>query len=160
MINLEKAQKVVELLTEKGMTLGSVESLTGGLFSSTVCGIPGASKTFKGGLVTYAASEKVALLGIDPKVIDEFGVVSKEVAKEMATKGQSKLNVDVCVSFTGNAGPTREPGDAPVGRVEMCLVIKEKIISITKDFNLPRNILREACVDTMLEEISENFLNN
>lgn len=158
MINLEKAQKVVELLTEKGLTLGSVESLTGGLFSSTICGIPGASKTFKGGLVTYAASEKVALLGIDPKIIENHGVVSQEIAKEMATKGQQKLDVDVCVSFTGNAGPTREPGEAPVGRVEMCLVTKEKTIGITKDFDLPRNLLREACVDTMLEEILKSFL--
>jgi len=157
MINLENAQKLVELLTEKGMTLGSVESLTGGLFSSTICSVPGASKVFKGGLVTYAVSEKVALLGIDPEVIKDYGVVSKEVAKEMATKGQNKLNVDVCVSFTGNAGPTREPGDAPVGRVEMCLVIKEKALELTKDFNLPRNLLREACVDTMIEEILKNF---
>ncbi len=157
MINLENAQKLVELLTKKGLTLGSVESLTGGLFSSTVCGVPGASKTFKGGLVTYSASEKVALLGIDPKVIDDYGVVSKEVAKEMATKGQKRLDVDICVSFTGNAGPTREPGDAPVGRVEMCLVINENAIGLTKDFNLPRNLLREACVDAMIEEILKNF---
>ena len=157
MINLENAQKLVELLTEKGLTLGSVESLTGGLFSSAICGVPGASKTFKGGLVTYAASEKVALLGIDPKVIDDYGVVSKEVAKEMATKGQKRLDVDVCVSFTGNAGPTREPGDAPVGRVEMCLALKENVIGLTKNFNLPRNLLREACVDAMIEEILKNF---
>lgn len=157
MINLEKAKIVVETLTEKGMTLGSVESLTGGLFSSTICSVPGASKVFKGAFVTYAVSEKVNLLGIDPEVIQNHGVVSQEVATQMATKGQNKLKVDICVSFTGNAGPTRELGDAPVGRVEMCLVAKDKIIPITKDFDLPRNELREACVNSIIEEILKNF---
>ena len=74
--------------------------------------------------MTYAASEKVALLGIDPKVIDEFGVVSKEVAKEMAEYGRKLLNVDVCVSVTGNAGPTVEKGDKQVGEAYIGICFK------------------------------------
>ena len=100
---------------EKGLTLGSVESMTGGLFSAKLTEIPGVSAVFKGGIVTYSAEEKIALVGVKKETIEKYGVVSAEVAKEMAELGRKVLNVDVCVSVTGNAGPTCEPGGKPVG---------------------------------------------
>ena len=116
MINLEKAKKVLSSLEKRGLTLGSVESLTAGLFASTICSVPGASKVFKGSFVTYATSMKTDFLNINKAFINKYGVVSKEVAREMAIIGRHGLEVDVCVSFTGNAGPTKEKGKAPVGR--------------------------------------------
>jgi PncC family amidohydrolase len=155
MIDLEKAKKVLSSLEERGLTLGSVESLTAGLFASTICSVPGASKVFKGAFVTYATCMKTVLLGIDKDLIEKYGVVSEEVAREMALKGRSALDVDVCVSFTGNAGPTKEEGRAPVGRVNMCVATREGHVNLEKDFKLERNEMREACVNSMLDALEE-----
>lgn len=103
--NCYSKKDVVKALKEKGITLGSVESFTGGLFSSEITKVAGASKYFKGGMVTYGTSEKIALLGVDENTIGRFGAISKECASEMATNGRTVLGVDLCISFTGNAGP-------------------------------------------------------
>ena len=107
-----------KLFREKGRTLGSVESFTGGSFAKEITSISGASHFFKGALVTYATEEKNRLLGIPYKDIDEFGVVSKEIAAQMASNGKKLLNVDYCVSFTGNAGPSAME-NKPVGEVHI-----------------------------------------
>lgn len=157
MIDLAKAEKVVKAFIKEDLTLGSVESLTGGLFSSTICSIPGASKVFKGGLVTYSAELKTKLDEVPETTIRQYGVVSKEVADSMAINGRKKLGVDVCVSFTGNAGPAKEAGYAPVGRVNMCIATKYGIIEMQQEFNLSRNDMREACVDAMLDRLIAIF---
>ena len=157
MINLEKAKKVLSSLEKRGLTLGSVESLTAGLFASTICSVPGASKVFKGSFVTYATSMKIDFLNINKAFINKYGVVSKEVAREMAIIGRHGLEVDVCVSFTGNAGPTKEKGKAPVGRVNMCVATSKGYVNIEKDFKLDRNEMREECVNSMLDALKEIF---
>ncbi len=157
MINLEKAKKVLSSLEKRGLTLGSVESLTAGLFASTICSVPGASTVFKGSFVTYATSMKTDFLNINKSFINEYGVVSKEVAREMAIIGRHGLEVDVCVSFTGNAGPTKEKGRAPVGRVNMCVATSKGYVNIEKDFKLDRNEMREECVNSMLDALEEIF---
>ena len=108
-------EKLLQAYKEKGLTLGSVESMTGGLFSAKFTGIPGSSAVFKGGIVTYCNEEKINIVGVKKETIEKYGVVSEEVAKKMAELGRKLLNVDVCVSVTGNAGPTCEPGGKPVG---------------------------------------------
>ena len=108
-------EQLLKAYKEKGLTLGSVESMTGGLFSAKFTEIPGSSAVFKGSVVTYSSEEKINIVGVKKETIEKFGVVSEEVAKEMAEQGRKLLNVDVCVSVTGNAGPTCEPGDKPVG---------------------------------------------
>jgi competence/damage-inducible protein CinA C-terminal domain len=157
MINLEKAKKVLSSLEKRGLTLGSVESLTAGLFASTICSVPGASKVFKGSFITYATSMKTDFLNINKAFINKYGVVSKEVAREMAIIGRHGLEVDVCVSFTGNAGPTKEKGSAPVGRVNMCVATSKGYVNIEKDFKLDRNEMREECVNSMLDALEEIF---
>ncbi|HBE98820.1 MAG TPA: CinA family protein [Firmicutes bacterium] len=157
MINRDKAEKVIKAFAQEKLTLGSVESLTGGLFASTLCSIPGASQVFRGGLVTYAADLKTKLDNVPERIIREYGVVSKEVADSMAINGRKTLNTDVCVSFTGNAGPTKEEGFAPVGRVNMCIATKYGIIEMQQDFDLSRNEMREACVDMMLDRLIAIF---
>ena len=115
-----------KLFREKGRTLGSVESFTGGGFAKAITSVSGASHFFKGALVTYATEEKNRLLGISYKDIDEFGVVSKEVAGQMASNGRKLLNVDYCVSFTGNAGPEAMEGK-PVGEIYIGVAYLDKI---------------------------------
>ena len=84
---MNNAQMLVERLTEKNLTLGSIESFTGGLFGKTITEVSGASKTFKGALVTYSKELKENLLGIPAAYIEEHGVVSYEVCQQMAIKG-------------------------------------------------------------------------
>lgn len=113
---MSNAKEINELFKRLKLTLGSVESFTGGKFASAITSVPGASALFKGALVTYSNSEKVKLLGIDPRFIKEYGACSKETAYLMADNGKDVLDVDVCVSFTGNAGPLPMEG-RPVGEV-------------------------------------------
>ena len=105
-----------EAFVAKGRTLGSIESFTGGLFSREMTRVPGASKFFKGAIVTYATEEKVRIVGVNENTIKQHGVVSQEVAGEMCGHGKFLLNVDYCISFTGNAGPDAMEGK-PVGEV-------------------------------------------
>lgn len=114
------AQDINTLFRQKGRTLGSVESFTGGLFASEIVSTPGASHFFKGSLVTYMSEEKVRLLNIPYQIIDQFGVVSQEVATMMSSMGALKLAVDYCISFTGNAGPDAMEGK-PVGEVYIAI---------------------------------------
>ena len=105
-----------EAFISKGRTLGCVESFTGGLFAREMTKIPGASKFFKGGIVSYATEEKIRIVGVNENTVKQFGVVSQEVAGEMCGHGKFLLNVDYCISFTGNAGPDAMEGK-PVGEI-------------------------------------------
>ncbi len=145
--------QLVELLKEKGQTIGSIESMTGGLFASSITSVPGASKVFKGSVVSYSPLIKENVVGVNPQTIEKYGVVSKEVASEMADKGRKVLDVDYCVSVTGNAGPTSEPGEAGVGEVYIGLASKEKTTVVKKQFSGERNTIREKSLLAMQEEM-------
>lgn len=142
---------LLTLLVGKGLTLGSVESLTAGMFASTFVSLPGASKCFKGGLITYASELKVQLAGVSQKDIDKYGVVSSPVAKEMAKGGLNVLKTDICVSCTGNAGPTACLGDAPVGQVFIAVAYKNNILCEDYLFSGNRNEIREQTILKMDE---------
>ena len=150
---------LLQLLADKHLTLGSVESLTGGLFGATVCGIPGASSVYKGGLITYTAEEKEALANVDPQLIQKYGVVSSQVASAMAIGGSKALHVDVCISCTGNAGPTTEKGGEPVGRVYLGLCYQGSVWSIPLNLEGERNEIREKTVISMTSFIASLFKN-
>ncbi len=121
--DLTLAKVVVEQLKNRGWKLTAAESLTGGMFQSTICSVPGASTVFNGGFVTYAASAKEKLLGIPHDTIDQYGVVSSETAAAMAEGCQRKLNVEVGIGFTGVAGPDMLEGQ-PAGTVWIGLAMK------------------------------------
>jgi nicotinamide-nucleotide amidase len=115
--------QVVSLLKKQGKTITGAESLTGGMFQSTICSVPGASNVFNGGFVTYAAGAKEKLLGIAPEVIDQHGVVSAETAQAMAEKSREKLDADFGLAFTGVAGPDALEGQV-AGTVWLGLAIR------------------------------------
>ena len=142
-------KKLLAVYKEKGLTLGSVESMTGGLFCAKFTGIPGSSAVFKGSIVTYSSEEKINIVGVKKETIDKFGVVSEEVAKEMAEKGRKLLNVDVCVSVTGNAGPTAEPGGKPVGCFYIGVASKKGTFAKAFQKTQKRNSVRNSAVLAM-----------
>ena len=150
---MNSAQNLVERLTEKNLTLGSVESFTGGLFAKTITDISGASNTFKGALVTYSKELKENLLKIPADYIAEHGVVSYEVCQQMAIKGQKVLGVDVCVAFTGNAGPEVSEDDGEVGEIYIAIVYKGHIWPIPLHLNLGREKNREYAVEAAINAL-------
>lgn len=147
-----KVEQVNKHLREKGLTLGSVESFTGGLFAQQITSVSGASKFYKGGYVTYATEEKVNLLLIPQSLVDQHGVVSKEIAYYMANNARQLLKVDVCVSFTGNAGPDAMEGK-PVGEVHICVATKDsaQVYSLLLEGN--RNEIQQQAVDFAFDKL-------
>ena len=142
-------EKLLNEYKEKGLTLGSVESMTGGLFSAKFTEIPGSSAVFKGSIVTYATEEKINIVGVKKGTIDKYGVVSEQVAMEMAELGRKLLNVDVCVSVTGNAGPTCEPGGKPVGCFYVGVSTKNGTFAKGYKKGQKRNSVRNSAVLAM-----------
>lgn len=121
--DLTLAKVVIEQLKNRGWKLTAAESLTGGMFQSTICSVSGASNVFNGGFVTYAASAKEQLIGVPHDTIEHYGVVSSETAAAMAEGCQQKLNVEVGIGFTGVAGPDTLEGQ-PAGTVWIGLAMK------------------------------------
>lgn len=154
---------LVTMLMSKRLTIGSVESMTGGMFASELASVPGVSKAYKGSLITYTAKMKEKLLGLPHKIIEDEGVVSFEVANEMARRGQKILGVDICVSITGNAGPTAEPGKAGVGVCYIGIANKDGVRVYRKEFQGKRNEIREKAVlsmkDLSIEVLKEKYFN-
>ena len=133
-------QTINKLFREYGRTLGSVESFTGGLFAREITKVSGASHFFKGALVTY-------------------GVVSREVAAQMASNGQKLLNVDYCVSFTGNAGPTAMEGK-PVGLVYIGIAIYDKVEVYEFHLSGDRDTIQNEGVINALKILEQKILEN
>lgn len=147
-------KQLVTTLKKKGLTIGSIESMTGGLFAAAITDVPGASKVFKGSVVSYSPLIKENVVKVKKETIEKFGVVSEEVAYEMARKGKKLLGVDICVSITGNAGPTSEPGYAGVGEVYIGVATNKEIVVIKKQFNGDREKIRHDSLLAMQEAVS------
>jgi nicotinamide-nucleotide amidase len=109
--------RVLGLCRDRGWTLGTAESCTGGLVAARLTGIPGSSDVFRGGVVAYANEVKEGELGVPAELLAEHGAVSPEVAAAMARGARARLGVDVAVSVTGIAGPDGGTEEKPVGLV-------------------------------------------
>lgn len=124
--NLE--QVVVQTLIERGQTLATAESCTGGLLARKITDVPGASEVFGTGLVTYANSAKMALLQVDPDILATRGAVSVEVARQMAENVRRLGQSDYGIGITGIAGPGGGSADKPVGLVHIGLATSQGTI--------------------------------
>ena len=113
MANLE--EEVGKLLRQKGLTLGVVESATGGLISHRLTNVPGSSDYYKGSVTAYSDEVKIKVVGVKEDTINQYGAVSAQVAEEMAQGGRKALAVDICLADTGIAGPTGATPEKPVG---------------------------------------------
>jgi len=110
------AANLVALLVSEGATLATAESLSGGLLGARITSVPGASKAYVGGVVTYATDLKVSLLGVAEDVVDRYGVVSAECAQAMADGVRRLTGSTYGLSLTGVAGPDLQEGK-PAGTV-------------------------------------------
>lgn len=108
---------VGRLLLEKGKTLATAESCTGGLIANKITSIPGASAYYMGSAVTYSYESKVRLLGVKQETLDKYGAVSEETVLEMANNVKEKFSTDYALSTSGIAGPAGGTHEKPVGTV-------------------------------------------
>lgn len=152
---LEQAARMfVERTKAMDLSIASCESFTAGLFASTIASIPGASSVLCGGLVTYQTPFKTKLAHVPAKLIERYGVVSKECALSMASNTRMIFESSFAVSFTGNAGPDAMEGK-PAGLVYMAICSLENEAAVYElRFDLPRNLLRKAAVCFALEELN------
>ena len=108
-------QEVGRLLRQKGLTLGIVESATGGLVSHLITNVPGSSNYYKGSVTAYSNEAKIKVVGVKADTINRYGAVSYQVAEEMAQGGRKILAADICLADTGIAGPSGATPGKPVG---------------------------------------------
>ena len=141
-------QVVGNLLLTHDWTLAAAESLTGGLFSSRVVSVAGASEYFRGSIVSYATDVKASALGVDQGVLDEHGPVSAPVARAMAAGARERLGADVGVALTGVAGPIEQ--GKPVGTV--VIAVDGPLGAAHREVRLPgdRNTVRTLATGAAL----------
>ena len=109
------AQEVGNLLRQKRLTLGIVESATGGLISHLITNVPGSSDYYKGSVTAYSNEVKIKVVGVKEDTISKYGAVSHQVVEEMAQGGRKMLAADICLADTGIAGPSGATPGKPVG---------------------------------------------
>ena len=145
-------------LLERGESMATAESCTGGLIASEIVGEPGSSDILAGGIVAYRNEIKEALLGVPHAILEQKGAVSAETVEAMAKGAREKFGCEWAVSTSGIAGPTgAEPGK-PVGFVWMAVANSREIVSFSEIFDGNRNEIREKSVYKVLGKL--NFLIN
>lgn len=142
----------------KGKTLATAESCTGGMIGAALTAVPGASKVYKGGIISYWSEVKQQLLGVSGDDLQQLGPVSMQVASAMADGARKALHADIAVSVTGLAGPDGDEFGRPVGTVFVGFSREGK--STVKQFRFEgsredvRQQAMEAALRLILEEVS------
>ena len=113
----ELAAEVARMFVDKGLTLATAESCTGGAIGALLTSLPGSSVWFNGGIISYSNSAKINLLSVEPESIEAYGAVSQEVVEAMAIGGCKAMEACVCVAVSGIAGPDGGTPEKPVGSV-------------------------------------------
>ena len=153
------AATAIGLLSRKGLTVGTAESLTGGLIAATLTSVPGASAVFRGGIVAYAADVKAGMLEVPAALLSRVGTVHPDVAAAMAAGAIERLGVSVAIAVTGVAGP--EPADGqPVGTVHVALIspsgLTHRPLRLTGDRDRIRQATVASAISLLVSVLSED----
>lgn len=163
---MEKIVKEIgDILSMNGLTIGTAESCTSGLISAALASQDGASRYFRGGIVSYATDLKTSLLDVGVNTIRDNDVVSAQVAQQMALGAIYKLKVDVSVAITGYAGATGGSEKSPRGTIWICVGsnidgsisfdYKMLIVNGKRGENI--NIAIEAALELVLKHLKEKL---
>ena len=148
-------QTVVELLTKEKMTISAAESCTGGLFAKLITDIPGSSAVLNESYVTYANEAKTRILGVKEQTLTNYGAVSQQTVFEMAEGLYKVSKADVCVVFSGIAGPGGGTDEKPVGTVFSAICFQGKTATYKLFFEGTREEVRTSACFEMLGKIKE-----
>jgi len=144
--------------TGKLLTIGTVESATGGRTADRITDVPGSSEYFKGSVVAYSNEVKIALLGVKKATIENYGAVSEQTALEMAQGGRKLLDVDICVSDTGIAGPSGDTPKKPVGLFYLGLAARDESLSQKHVFQGNREGNKRDAAEAVLNMLKQHLL--
>ena len=151
-------KKLVDKLISLNYKISTAESCTGGLLASSIVEVANASKVFDMSFVTYSNESKIELLGVDSLTISNYGVVSEEVARQMAIGVAVRSKSDVGVGISGIAGPTGATLNKPIGMVCFGFYIDGKVFTETKYFGeIGRNNVRKQSVDFAIDFLLKNL---
>lgn len=153
-INLKREKEIAGILSKNALTLATAESCTGGLLSSRMTDMSGSSVYITQNFVTYANSAKIKLLDVKPETIEKYGVVSENVALEMAQGLLEKYHCNIAVSTTGIAGPLGATDSKPVGLI--CIAVANRKVQKTFSFYANPMLFRRI----MKYEFCNQALNN
>jgi nicotinamide-nucleotide amidase len=143
--------KLSNLLRRNKLTISAAESCTGGLFSSYLTDISGASEYFLGSLICYSNQSKIKCLGVSEKIIEEHGAVSRQTAEQMARGLKNVFASDIAISVTGIAGPGGGSLKKPVGLIYICVLTdKDKCSSYKFNFKGSRLEIKKKTVSEMI----------
>lgn len=161
----EEEEGSVEVVIAKQLgklrkTLSIAESCTGGAVAERFTVNPGASDYFKGGVVTYATQSKIDVLGVSKKIIDQYSVVSSQVAESMALNALRLFQSDIAMATTGNAGPTKGDSDADVGTVFIAIATRTGVYSEKFNFGNHRIKVINKAVNKALEMLLKEIFKN
>lgn len=155
----ETLRRLIARASERGVTIGTAESCTGGLICSALTDVPGSSAVVRGGIVSYAVAIKESVLGVSPSITNDpkVGVVSAQCAEAMCVGARRVLGCDVAVSTTGIAGPGgAEPGK-PVGTVWFGVASERGVRSKLQTFAGDRSHVRDQAVAEALSLLLEEL---
>lgn len=156
--NETMAEVIGRMLVSKNKKLAVAESCTGGYISHLITSVPGSSAFFYGSITAYSNLVKENVLGVNDKILAEFGAVSEQVAKEMAIGARKVLNADYAVATTGIAGPSGGTEEKPVGTIWIAVASEKNVIAMKFVFgdNRERNISRSS--QTALQMLRKEIL--
>jgi len=152
------AQDVVDLCRQKGLTLGVVESATGGLVSHLITNIPGSSDCYKGSITSYSNEVKIEVVGVKEDTLNKYGAVSRQVAEQMAQGGREVLGTDICIADTGVAGPTGATQGKPVGLFYIGLSHRAGTYSQKHEFHGNREENKRSAAEVALSWLREYLM--
>jgi len=144
--------------TGRVLTIGTVESATGGRIADRITNVPGSSDYFRGSVVAYSNEVKIALLGVKKATIENYGAVSEQTALEMAQGGRKLLDVDICVSDTGIAGPAGATPEKPVGLFYLGLAARDENLSQKHVFPGNRKANKRDAAEAALNLLKQYLL--
>jgi len=148
----KKIIQIIKLLKRKKLKISVTESCTGGMLSSAITSVSGASKVFTMGLVTYSNQAKISILKVPKKIIQKHGAVSIQCCLSMVNNLSKISKSKVCVSITGIAGPSGGTKQKPVGLVYIGVKNGKKVIVSKSQFkNKGRSSIQKATVKKSLE---------
>jgi len=145
------AREVGGLLRQKGLSLGVVESATGGFISHLITNVPNSSDYYKGAITSYSNEVKLRVVGVKEDTLSKYGAVSFQVAEEMAQGGRIVLATDICLADTGIAGPGGATPGKPVGLFYIGLSHKDVTDSQRHSFSGDREQNKMAAARAALE---------
>jgi competence/damage-inducible protein CinA-like protein len=146
----------IRMLVERGLTLATMESATGGLLASLLTDVPGSSNAFRGGLVSYATDLKEQW-GVPAEVLAAHGAVSIETARAMAEAARERTGANIGISITGVAGPDEQEGK-PVGTVHIAVASPDGIRDTSQQFRGPRGEIKLRAAYTALNLLRLHLL--